>query len=196
MKFWLTIGFNSFIALTTLIIMISFFQPKNGRTGWQRGKESFMYFTIQSNVFSAIVSAITVILMLTKQEIPQWLMIVRFVATVTVTLTCITVMLWLGPLYGYKMQLSGENLLLHLISPLFAFISTCFLENGMKLQIWQMLLGIIPVLMYGALYIYKVNAKKQWKDFYGFNKVNMAISATIMLILTAIICVVNGALYN
>ena len=196
MKYWLTIGLNSFIAIATLIIMISFFQPKNGRTGWQRGKESFMYFTIQSIGFSAIVSAITVVLMLTGKEIPQWLMVTRFVATVTVTLTCLTVMVWLGPLYGYKMQLSEENLPLHLISPVFALISTCFLENGMKLQIWQMLLGIIPVVLYGALYIYKVNISKQWKDFYGFNKVNIAISATIMLILTAAICLINGKLYN
>ena len=31
-------------------------------------------------------------------------------------------------------------------------------------------LGIVPMLLYGILYLYMVVISKKWEDFYGFNK--------------------------
>ena len=196
MKNYLIIILNLCIAIVTFFIMCSFFKPANGKSGWQRVLGLFKYFTIQSNVFSAIVSVITLFYMFTGRQIPEWLMVLRFVATVTVTLTCLTVMLYLGRLYGYKSQLSEENIHLHLMGPLMAFVSTCFLEKGMKLSLGQMLLGMIPTMLYGILYIYEAAVKKNWSDFYGFVKADMIKSSIIMMILTALICILTGLVYN
>ena len=51
MKHQLAMILNACIALVTLIIMLYYFQPKNGVSGWKRGTGTFMYFTIQSTVF-------------------------------------------------------------------------------------------------------------------------------------------------
>ncbi len=196
MKYWLAMILNACIALVTLIIMLYYFQPKNGVSGWKRGTGTFIYFTIQSNVFSAIVSFAYLILNLTGIIIPKWFMVLRFVATVSVALTCLTVIFYLGPLYGYKSQLTDENIHMHLVGPVMAFISTCFLESDMRLSLWQMLLGLIPPVLYGALYIYKVIVRKQWKDFYGFVKADIRKSGSLMLLLTAVICLLTGLVYN
>jgi hypothetical protein len=85
---------------------------------------------------------------------------------------------------------------MHLVGPVMAFISTCFLESDMRLKLWQMLLGLIPTVLYGTLYIYKVIVRRQWKDFYGFERVDIRKSGSLMLLLTAVICILTGLVYN
>lgn len=196
MKRTLSIVFNTIILVVTVIAMTVYFKPKNGKSAMERGLSSFRYFTIDSNVFSAFASAIYLVFVLTGKNIPEWLMVLKFVAAVTVMLTCLTVMLYLGPTYGYKNQLSDVNIHMHLVGPLLAVITTCFFENNMELKIWQMLLGIVPTALYGLEYIFMVKKHKKWEDFYGFAKSNLTLSGTLMMILTAIICVLMGFIYN
>ncbi|MBR0385586.1 MAG: hypothetical protein IJI05_03465 [Erysipelotrichaceae bacterium] len=196
MRRTLSIVFNALILIVTIVVMTRYFKPGNGKSAMQRGLSSFRYFTIDSNVFSAFVSAIYLVFITSGKAIPQWLMVLKFVAAVTVMLTCLTVMLYLGPTYGYKNQLSDVNIHMHLMGPLMAVITTCFFENDMKLKIWQMLLGLIPTAIYGLEYIFMVSKHKKWEDFYGFAKSNMTLSGTLMMILTSIICVLMGFIYN
>lgn len=196
MKYYLSIVFNSLIVVVTAIVMYGYFQPKEGKNGKERGLSSFRYFTIDSNVFSAFVSAIYLVFIVTGKAIPSWLMVLKFVASVTVMLTFLTVMIYLGPTYGYKNQLSDVNIHMHLMGPLMAAITCCFFENNMKLQIWQMLLGLVPTALYGLEYILMVSRKKKWPDFYGFAKSNLTLSGTLMMILTSIICLLMGFIYN
>ena len=81
--------------------------------------------------------------------------------------------LFLGPTQGgYGPLLSGDNLYMHLIGPLLAIVSFCFLEKR-ELTFPLALLGMIPVLLYGTVYLYKVvyaPQERRWEDFYGFNR--------------------------
>ena len=130
------------------------------------------FYTVLSNLFCAAASVAVVIARLCG-SVPQAVLIWKFVGTAAVSVTLLTVMFFLGPfVYNYRLLLTGPDLFLHLICPLFAIIS---------LLIWDMPdipfsavpLGILPVLLYGMFYIYYVLAAppdKRWKDFYGFNR--------------------------
>lgn len=78
--------------------------------GWEHaplsglGLSTLKYFTIQSNLLSAAVSAVFAVRTLRGggRPVPDWLHGLRLVATTGVTLTCITVEVFLSPmLYGY-----------------------------------------------------------------------------------------------
>ena len=56
------------------------------------------------------------------------------------------------------------------------------------------LTGVVPVLLYGAVYLYKVvyaPEERRWEDFYGFNKGGKwLISLSAMIVGTLVVCVV------
>ena len=62
------------------------------------------------------------------------------------------------------------------------------------------LLGVLPVLLYGAVYLYQViyaPEGKRWDDFYGFNKGGKwPVAFTGMVIGTFLICMAIMALQN
>ncbi len=115
------------------------------------GMELFKYYTDNSNLLCLITSAIFVIFMLPAVSkgrtsgfvstymmqhykgsvtIPEWLTIIRYVTTCCLGLTCIVVLLVLGPKDGYVHQLlSGMHPLDHLGVPLASTLSFLFLEN-------------------------------------------------------------------
>jgi hypothetical protein len=67
-------------------------------------------------------------------------------------------------------MLSGKDLYLHLCGPLLAIVSFCFMERWYALSFFLSLLGILPVIIYGFVYLFEVVILKNWEDFYGYNK--------------------------
>ena len=71
------------------------------------------------------------------------------------------------------------------------------LERG-KMSIGTAFLGLIPVIAYGLLYLYKViyaPEEKRWPDFYGFNRNGKwPVSYAAMVAGTIVICLVLRAL--
>lgn len=138
------------------------------------GFKALMYFTVDSNVLSALASLGVVICLLTQLGenqalLPRWLILCKLVGAAAVGVTFLTVMVFLGPRLGYKAMFAGVNLHLHLICPLLAMISLVFLERSSSLPFPVTLLGILPTVVYGAVYLYQVVITKGWQDFYGFN---------------------------
>lgn len=126
------------------------------------------YFTVQSNLFCAAASlAVAAARLLGGPS--EALLTVKFVATAAVAVTMLTVLVFLGPQYGYKMMFSGPDLWLHLVCPLLALV-TFFGWDRPELSRTAALLGVIPVLAYGLLYLHRVVRVRRWEDFYGFNK--------------------------
>ena len=122
--------------------------------------------------------------------LPHGVWLLKYLGTASVTVTFLTVMVFLGPTMGYKSQLEGWSFYLHVIGPLLAIISFCFLERIWPLSCVVALLGLLPVLLYGILYLYKVVITKQWEDFYGFNKNGKwKISFSAMVIGTFLVCI-------
>ena len=189
---------NAVMFLTTFIIVVSFFR-KDGAWQIQRGLKAFRYFTVLSNVFCAITALYMAICQAFDRVTPATIFL-KYLGTVSVTVTILTVFLFLGPSQGgYGDLLRGENLYMHLIGPLLAILSFCLIEKQ-KMLLNTALTGVVPVLLYGAVYLYKVvftPEERRWEDFYGFNRGGKWPAAmTGMLIGTFLMCLGIMALQN
>ena len=162
---------NLLIFLCTAWAYIGCFHDEEG---WrlQRGLAVLRFFTIQSNLFCALAS-LALVTSLPAGFVPRWIWLWKYIGTAAVTVTLTTVLVFLGPAVGYKKLLSGRDLYLHLIGPLLAIASFCFCERFYPFPFPLALTGMLPVILYGTLYLYKVvlcPQEKRWEDFYGYNK--------------------------
>ena len=153
---------NILIFVITAISFLFCFR-KDGQWDLHKGKKSLRFFTILSNLFCAV-SALLLVL-----SSSYWAWLLKYVGTVAVTVTLLTVLFFLGPHYGYKVLFSGPDLWLHLICPLLALFAWLAWDR-VPIPPLLSLIGVIPVLLYGLLYLHKVVFAKAWEDFYGFNQ--------------------------
>ena len=164
---------NTLIALLTLLIVVSFFR-KDGQWVPERGKFALRFFTTLSNILCAAACLLTALAM-NAGGVPEWIWTLKYIGTAAVTVTMLTVLLFLAPSFGkgaLKVLLSGTDLFMHLITPLLALVSFCVFERR-GMTFCQSLWGLLPVVLYGPLYLYKIlfaPPEKRWEDFYGFNK--------------------------
>ena len=172
-----------------------------GEAGWSRenGLAALRFFTILSNLFCAL-SALALGLALIGGAVPRWIWLWKYVGTAAVTVTLLTVVFFLGPAVGYKTLLSGRDLYLHLIGPLLAIVSFCFCERLYPLPLPLALTGLLPVILYGGFYLYKVvlcPVEERWDDFYGYNKNGKwPLSFAAMVIGGAAVCCLLWGLYR
>ena len=165
---------NVFIALLTLLLVLGFFR-KDGKWEPERGKFALRFFTTQSNILVAAASLLTALALSSEGTIPRWIWTLKYIGTAAVTVTMLTVLLFLAPSFGkgaLKVLLSGTDLFMHLITPLLAQVSFCVFERR-GMTFCESMWGLLPVLLYGPLYLYKIlfaPPEKRWDDFYGFNK--------------------------
>ena len=189
---------NLAIFLCTALAYLGCFRDEKG---WdcEKGLSALRYFTILSNLFCALAS-LALALTLPGSAVPRWIWLWKYVGTAAVTVTLLTVLVFLGPSVGYKALLSGRDLYLHLIGPLLAIGSFCFCERFYPLSFPLALTGLLPVILYGSFYLYKVvlcPEKKRWEDFYGYNKNGKwPISFAAMVIGGALICAALRGLYR
>ena len=149
-----------------------------GNDGWK----CFRFFTVLSNVFVAIVS-FTLLFYNVKNIIndtftlPKWILTLKFVSTVSVALTFVTVVFFLGPyvtFYGksYFSMFTGNNFFMHLITPLLAIFGFIFCEKSDTFSFKNTFWGLIPTALYSIVYVIMVvfvgKENGGWEDFYGF----------------------------
>jgi len=137
------------------------------------GKYAFRFFTNLSNIFCAVTSLFVIpfaykAVLTGKDDTPKWVTILKFTGTTAVTVTFLTVVLFLGPTQGYDIMFDGPCLWLHALCPIFAILSfaVCELKNDMKFV--ESLYGIIPTCLYAILYLVEVLILENWPDYYGF----------------------------
>ena len=188
---------NAVIFLVTLVFVTGFFR-RDGKWDPEKGKAAFRYFTCQSNAFCAAAALLTGLSGLSG-GIPGWIWTLKYMATAAVTVTMMTVLLFLGRIYGYRGLLKGPDLFMHLLTPLLALFSFCAAEKrGMSFA--TAALGMLPVMLYGSLYLYRTvlaPEKKRWDDFYAFNRNGKwPVSLAAMLAGTLLICLGIMALQN
>ncbi|WP_156035898.1 hypothetical protein [Butyrivibrio sp. AE3004] len=177
---------NLIIFVLTLILTIRFFR-EDGKWSPSRGKKAFRYFTTLSNVLCALTS-----LCMCFYPNAMCAYYLKIIGTAGVTVTMLTVFLFLGRIYGYAVLLKGSDLFMHLITPLLALISLCAFEKR-GISFVASFIGMIPVALYAPLYLYNVvlaPKEKRWEDFYAFNRDGKWwISYLMMLVGTAVVCV-------
>ena len=191
---------NTIIALLTLIIVVSFFR-KDGQWVPERGKFALRFFTTLSNILCAV-ACLLMSVMMNAGKVPEWIWMLKYIGTAAVTVTMLTVLFFLAPSFGkgaLKVLLSGTDLFMHLVTPLMALVSFCVFERR-GMTFCQSLWGMLPVLLYGPVYLYKILfalPEKRWDDFYGFNKQGKWPIAFAMMVLgTFLICMGIMALQN
>ena len=143
---------------------------------WRHIRKSSMdavmkYFTALSNIFCAAACLGTALWRLTPRP-AGIVLILKYMGTVSVTVTMLTVLFFLMPQYGDRALLTGPDLWLHLLCPLGALISY-FAWDKPEMPFACVLLGVAPVILYGLLYLWKTvlrRTKRPWQDFYGFNR--------------------------
>ncbi len=192
-----SIVINIAIFIITLVLLVRFLR-KDGRWDREKVRKTFRFFTCQSNVLCAFAALLTAVSQLAG-GIPEWVWILKYIGTSAVSVTMMTVLLFLGPAYSYKELLKGPDFFMHLLTPLLALLSFCVFEKrGMRFSL--ALTGLLPVVLYGPLYLYKIlyaPEGKRWDDFYGFNKSGKWPAAfAAMLAGTFLICMGIMALQN
>ena len=157
----------------------------------------FRYFTVDSNLLCAVSCVFSLIQTLRRRDPGRKaVMLFRYAGTAAVTVTLMTVLLFLGPVFGYASMFSRWNLWLHLLGPILAIISFVWLErDGTVPEKKHLLLAMLPVIVYGIVYFVMViligREKGGWPDFYGFNAGGRwYLSYSAMLAGTALIGVV------
>ena len=152
----------------------------------------FRYFTTLSNMLCAF--AALAVLLHSGGALPFWVLLLKYTGTAAVTVTMLTVFIFLGPIsHKWKDLLVGPELVLHLINPLLAIVSFVFFEKT-ELPVWTIAAGVAPVLLYGILYGIKVlgvREERRWNDIYGFNRGGRwKVSFVMMLAAAAVISTV------
>ena len=151
------------------------------------------FFTALSNLLCGA-AALTVAISRLMGDVPQAVLLFKYMGTVSVTVTMLTVLLFLGPTIGFRLLLTGPDFWLHLVCPVLALVSY-FGWDQPEMPFAGVLLGVLPVALYGALYLYQVIFAKSWEDFYGFNRGGKwKISLAAMLAATVLVSVALWAL--
>lgn len=123
----------------------------------------FRFFTVDSNIFMGIVALIFAIkeieiLKDKNRDISIKMYIIKFMATVGVALTFITVFGYLGPIAegGVTVLLKNSNLFFHLIIPVLSILNFVLFEKTDKLEFKITLYGLTTAVLYGIYYLINV----------------------------------------
>ena len=165
---------NLLIAILVLLawLYMSLTVDRHGRFSAE-GLWNLRYFTVISNVMQGIASLLTVPRLLRKKPLSQALVRFRFMATVSVSLTFFTVLLFLGPVFGFDGMYDGANFWFHLIVPVLAMVDFCAVDRNGAVVFSDTRLAVLPMLLYGFLYVGNIVVNGIGKgtdtnDWYGF----------------------------
>lgn len=121
------------------------------------------YFTTLSNIFVGFTSFLLLVeehkvLKDNRKVISPKYYLLKYISVVSVTVTFLTVFLYLGPGSdgGIKSMLTNSNLFFHCIIPILSIISFTMFERTNKINQKYIKYGILPVLIYGIIYVVNV----------------------------------------
>lgn len=160
--------FNIIIVLLVVLSLIIMFGNINFMNMQNPIEESnriamLKYFTTDSNILVGIASLLLLInekkvLKDKRKTIKPSLLIFKYISTISVMVTFLTVFIYLGPgsSGGIVSMLTNSNLFFHCIIPLLAFISFVFLERSNSISKKYIKYGVIPVIIYAFYYMFGV----------------------------------------
>lgn len=169
-------------------------------TDGKRDLRAFRYYTILSNLFGALACAV-MLLFTALRKVPLWVYVLKFTSAVCLSVTFVTVCVFLAPHFGWKAMFSGWNFCLHLAGPVMAWTAFCLFEKGAPIRGALWLYGLVPVLAYGLVYAYMVLVRTEdrggWPDFYGFNRGgHWKLSFAAMITGGALLSLLTAAVHN
>ena len=130
--------------LLKLIVILSaaagtFMSAWAGRNSFMGGSRVLMYFTIQSNLLMAMISAAGAFLLIRDRKVSRTWYVVKLVGTVSITLTGVVFAVLLAPVLG-SFAWNVQNTLTHVVvpwhpSPIFSYRHPA---PGSKGRAWYM----------------------------------------------------------
>ena len=151
------------------------------------GLYSLRYFTVLSNLLAGLASLLVFIRLIRKKPLARRLTILRLVASTGVLLTFLTVVLFLGPVFGYAAMYRGANLWFHLLIPLLS-AGGFLLLRGPRLSKPDTLWSLAPIALYGVYYLGGIIlGGVKGHDWYGFLNWGVGIGLVILAGLVGII---------
>ena len=121
-----------------------------GRVSFMGGSRVFMYFTIQSNIAIAIISAIGLYYMVKGKTPGNAWYVIKFVGTVSITLTGVVFGFVLAPTLGENAW-NIQNTLTHLVVPVAAVVDFFVVFATVHISRKNVFYVIIPPVLY-AIY--------------------------------------------
>ena len=154
--------------------------------GWR----SLRFFTVLSNLFNAGICLAYAIERI-RNRVSERMQIWKLMGTAAVGLTFLTVMGFLGPVYGYGGMFLGGNLWLHLLLPVLSILGYLLMDSDVPISFRKTLWAVAPMLVYAAGYLGNIliQGVGQWPDrhdFYGFLLWGWGPGVGILLALTLV----------
>lgn len=136
------------------------------RNTFMGGRKMFMYFTIQSNIAIALISLIGLFLLVKGARVNETWHVIKFVGTISITLTCGVFTFMLAPTMGAHAW-SLSNTLTHMVVPVVAILDFFLIGAYGDLKKKNVVYVIIPPLAY-AIYA-GIGYAAKWEFAGGVN---------------------------
>ena len=157
---------------------------------WDYGHELvFTMYTELSNMFNVAVCALVALCQLldlfTGRELPRWVKQLKFWSTSCLTMTFLTVVFILAPMYedgnGWYIMLCTSSMLYHhLLNPLAAIFSFVLLERTPRLPRSTVKWALLPTVLYGGIILW-LNIQRVVDGPYPFMKVyDQSVQASVL----------------
>lgn len=185
--------FEFLVAAATIGSWIRMFTKGGEKLLSRRGLSSLKYYTTLSNLFAGIVSIVLLacaFLQGGRGPVPEILSLLKYASAVSVSLTFLVVLVFLGPRMGYRSLFAGEQLFLHAVGPLLTVLTFALSPLLPGLSLRDSFLAVLPTLFYGAAYagnllINGLGEGEETNDWYGFALGGLkSIPAVLLIVLT------------
>lgn len=127
----------------------TFLSAYAGRNTFMGGKNVFMYFTIQSNLAIALISAIGLYFVVKRKLVRELWWIIKYVGTVSITLTGAVFCFVLAPTLGVHAW-NLQNILTHVIVPIAAIIDFFVVGICSDIKKHNIIWVIVPPVIYAV----------------------------------------------
>jgi hypothetical protein len=144
------------------------------------GLKTFRMFTILSNMFIGISSAMSIPFAVDgirqkNYHLPRWIVNLTFISVTCISLTFLISLFILSPNAGFVyIMLSDTNLLLHTIIPITSIILFLFINTYHNVKFKTTFFALIPVIIYALIYLVLAiiigEENGGWRDHYHFQQ--------------------------
>jgi hypothetical protein len=147
-------------------ILGTFLSAYAGRHSFMGGSRVFMYFTIQSNIAIAIICAAGLIGLFRNKSVSDLWWLIKFVGTVSITLTGAVFCFVLAPTLG-NAAWNLQNILTHVVVPVAAIIDFFVVGVSSDIKKRNTFWVIVPPILY-AVYA-GIGYVENWQFAEGYN---------------------------
>lgn len=145
------------------------------------GTKTFRMFTVLSNMFVAITSAMCIPFAVEgirekNYHLPRWIVNLTYISVTAISLTFVTTITVLGPTQGYVLMLfKRSNLFVHTLVPIFSITAFLFVNTYHTIKFKTLLYAMIPVFLYASVYFISAIIVGEdnggWRDHYRFTEI-------------------------